>query len=145
MGQTYPFQRWHPAGAPRLASQHASPKREVFTDRQRGLQRVRMAKIMRLLAEAELRIASFDAKTSLRQGQEAGKRAQQARLAGAVWPKDDQRVARADFKTKLFDKRRPPRSSAMSVTIRRILPFIRDFVESALDQGLCSLAYRIYL
>ena len=96
MGKPDARQRRERGFARRLAAQHAGPEDEILARRQRALQGVGVAEIMRLLAERSLRVAALEREAARLQRQEAEKRAQQARLAGAVGTGDDERGAGLD-------------------------------------------------
>jgi len=77
---------------------HYRPKGEIFLCRQRVPKRIGMAKIMRLLSESGLRIASFVSKVTAREGQETGYCTQKTGFSGTIRTLNDQRFALAYFK-----------------------------------------------
>ena len=90
-----------------IAAEHARPEAEVLARRQRGLQRVGMAEVVRLLAEARVGVAALQLDAARRERQKARDRAQQARFSGAVRPGDDERLARARLREKGQRKQAP--------------------------------------
>ena len=93
MGETELVERRHPGGARKIAAERVSPESEVLASSQRPLQRVGMAEVMRLLADAGLRRAALKRNRSFGERQETGDRPQQARLARAVRADQQQRLA----------------------------------------------------
>ena len=81
-------------------AEHRGPEVEIFARGQRALERIGMAEIMRLAADALVRVAAFQRQFARRDRQQAGDRAQQARFAGAVASGDGERLAGSDRKVR---------------------------------------------
>ncbi len=79
--------------ARRIAAERARPEGEVFARGQRALQRVRVAEIMGLFADGPLGVAALEREAPGLKGEKAAQRPEEARLAGPVRPRHDQRRA----------------------------------------------------
>ena len=121
MGEAEPRQRRQPGRAARIAAQHARPEGEILACRKRALQRVGMAEVMRLLAEALLGIAAFERELSLAQAQEI----RRWRAAGSTCPRRSGRRRSALRRRRSPAKARRttgvrPRSRAILLALRRM-------------------------
>ena len=106
----------------------SGPRREIFGHRQRGLQRVLMAEIVGLFADAGIRIAARERQAARGSPHQAGDQPQQRGLAGAVRPPHQQGLARGEAEAQARKTVRPPRIQASSEArspIERINPSCR--------------------
>ena len=90
MRQADPRQRGPLRLARGSAAEHRCGEGEVLACGQRAFDAVGVAEIMRLLADRALAVAAFEGKAAGFKRQEAGERAQQARLSRPVRPGHDQ-------------------------------------------------------
>ncbi len=90
-----------------IAAERARPEGEVLARGQRAFQRVRVAEVMGLLADGPLGVAAFEREAPGLQGKKAAERAQQARLAGAVRARHDQRRALVRLEREPFEQPSP--------------------------------------
>ena len=97
------------------AAQETAPEREIFLHRQRRLQRVQMAEIVRLLADGELRVAAFERDPAARQRHQPGDQRAAARICRPRWVRSPASASpAATLKPKPDKTSRPPRIQARS-------------------------------
>src|SRR5271157_3239846 len=90
-----------------IAAERARPEGEVLARGQRAFKRIRMAEVMGLLADGPLGVAALEGEASGLQGKKAAERPQQARFAGAVRPRHDERRALLRLERELFEEASP--------------------------------------
>ena len=100
VGEAEARQSAAPSPARRIAAERRRPERQVLARRQRALQRIGVAEIMRLLADARLARPAFEDEGAGGERQEAGDGAQEARLARPVRPGQHERRAGARLEGK---------------------------------------------
>ena len=121
MGQAKRRKRGELRRAGGIAAQHGGGEGEVLAGGQRGLHSVRVAEIMRLLADRALGVAAVQRKAAGFNRQEAGERSQQARFPRPVRARSRSAPSLAAASNESPDMtRRPPRSIVRSHALSRI-------------------------